>query len=570
MIKFFRGSKALYKPAVEHKDGIYFATDTHELLVNNVAYGMSAEGIEDLTNLVNEKVKNVEFTSPNVIKFTKGDGTSITVTLPEATPDSAGLMSATDKAKLNALKSQTEIDAAINAVQSNLDEETTARITKDTALENEDKRLAGLIQNNADAIENLIGGSGGSGTIDTKIQEAINGLKGDVENLDTLGKIEDALNAEITRAKAAEGVNASGISDINTLIGEKTSATITSTKIWQAIEEVESDVKSSNQDVTDAIEAVQTELTNFKNTKGQASGLASLDETGKVPSAQLPSYVDDVLEFANAAGFPESGESGKIYVAIDTNLTYRWGGTKYVEISPSIALGETSSTAFPGDRGKALEDKVNSHVADTENPHSVTKSQVGLEKVENLAPAEMPISTATQSALDLKADKTEVTKAISDLKGSATDYPTLGDLEDAIKAEVTRAKGAEGAITSKVTGLEDTVGAPAEGDSSPATGIFKIIEDNEKVTSQALTNLDTRVGYPKDGDSAASGLYKYIDDKVSEEHGDLTALEERVTTAEGKLDVIQGSESTPGSINKALADAKSYAELLLEWEEVTE
>jgi hypothetical protein len=570
MIKFFRGSKALYKPAVEHKDGIYFATDTHELLVNNVAYGMSAEGIEDLTNLVNEKVKNVEFTSPNVIKFTKGDGTSITVTLPEATPDSAGLMSATDKAKLNALKSQTEIDAAINAVQSNLDEETTARITKDTALENEDKRLAGLIQNNADAIENLIGGSGGSGTIDTKIQEAINGLKGDVENLDTLGKIEDALNAEITRAKAAEGVNASGISDINTLIGEKTSATITSTKIWQAIEEVESDVKSSNQDVTDAIEAVQTELTNFKNTKGQASGLASLDETGKVPSAQLPSYVDDVLEFANAAGFPGSGESGKIYVAIDTNLTYRWGGTKYVEISPSIALGETSSTAFPGDRGKALEDKVNSHVADTENPHSVTKSQVGLEKVENLAPAEMPISTATQSALDLKADKTEVTKAISDLKGSATDYPTLGDLEDAIKAEVTRAKGAEGAITSKVTGLEDTVGAPAEGDSSPATGIFKIIEDNEKVTSQALTNLDTRVGYPKDGDSAASGLYKYIDDKVSGEHGDLTALEERVTTAEGKLDVIQGSESTPGSINKALADAKSYAELLLEWEEVTE
>lgn len=570
MIKFFRGSKALYKPAVEHKDGIYFATDTHELLVNNVAYGMSAEGIEDLTNLVNEKVKNVEFTSPNVIKFTKGDGTSITVTLPEATPDSAGLMSATDKAKLNALKSQTEIDAAINAVQSNLDDETAARITKDTALENEDKRLAGLIQDNADAIEDLIGGSGGSGTIDTKIQEAIDGLKGDVENLDTLGKIEDALNAEITRAKAAEGVNASGISDINTLIGEKTSATITSTKIWQAIEEVENDVKSSNQDVTDAIEAVQTELTNFKNTKGQASGLASLDETGKVPSAQLPSYVDDVLEFANAAGFPESGESGKIYVAIDTNLTYRWGGTQYVEISPSIALGETSSTAFPGDRGKALEDKVNSHVADTENPHSVTKAQVGLGKVENLAPAEMPISTATQSALDLKADKTEVTKAISDLKGSATDYPTLGDLEDAIKAEVTRATGAEGAITSKVTGLEDTVGAPAEGDSSPATGIFKIIEDNEKVTSQALTDLDTRVGYPKDEDSAASGLYKYIDDKVSGEHGDLTALEERVTTAEGKLDVIQGNESTPGSINKALADAKSYAELLLEWEEVTE
>lgn len=532
---------------------------------------MSAEGIEDLTNLINEKVKDIEFTSPNVIKFTKGDGSSVTVTLPEATSDNAGLMSAADKAKLSALKSQTEIDAAINAVQSNLDDETTARITKDTALENEDKRLAGLIQDNADAIAELVGsGEGSTGTIDTKIQTAIDGIKGDVETMDTLGKLEDAINAEITRAKAAEESNASDITDINTLIGEKTSATITSTKIWQAIEEVEGDVKSSNQDVTEAIEAVQTELTNFKNTKGQASGLASLDTEGKVPSAQLPSYVDDVLEFANAAGFPETGESGKIYLAIDTNTIYRWSGTQYVVIPEGLSLGETSSTAFPGDRGKALEDKVNSHVANTENPHSVTKSQVGLGKVENLAPAEMPISTATQSALDLKADKTEVTKAISDLKGSATDYPTLGDLEDAIKAEVTRATGAEGNITSKVTELEDTVGAPSEGDSSPATGIFKIIEDNEKVTSQALTDLDTRVGYPKDTDSEASGLYKYIDDKVSGEHGDLTALEERVTTAEGKLDVIQGNESTPGSINKALADAKSYAELLLEWEEVTE
>ena len=91
---------------------------------------------------------------------------------------------------------------------------------------------------------------------------------------------------------------------------------------------------------------------------GSANGVATLDTTGKVPSSQLPSYVDDVLEYANKAGFPTTGESGKIYVAKDTNLTYRWSGTAYVEISPSLALGETSSTAYAGDKGKANADEI--------------------------------------------------------------------------------------------------------------------------------------------------------------------------------------------------------------------
>lgn len=86
--------------------------------------------------------------------------------------------------------------------------------------------------------------------------------------------------------------------------------------------------------------------------KAQPNGVATLDELGKVPTSQLPSYVDDVLEFANQVGFPSTGESGKIYIAKDTNKTYRWSGTTYVEISASLALGETSSTAYAGNKGK--------------------------------------------------------------------------------------------------------------------------------------------------------------------------------------------------------------------------
>lgn len=90
--------------------------------------------------------------------------------------------------------------------------------------------------------------------------------------------------------------------------------------------------------------------------KGVANGVASLDNNGKVPSTQLPSYVDDVLEYASISSFPATGESGKIYIAIDTNKTYRWTGTQYVEVSESLALGETSSTAFAGDKGKVAYD----------------------------------------------------------------------------------------------------------------------------------------------------------------------------------------------------------------------
>ena len=114
--------------------------------------------------------------------------------------------------------------------------------------------------------------------------------------------------------------------------------------------------------------------------KGQANGVAELDSTGKVPSTQLPSYVDDVLEYDTQTAFPETGESGKIYVAKDNNKTYRWSGSTYTEISASLALGETSSTAYRGDRGKEAYD----HSQLTSgNPHNVTKTDVGLENVTN-------------------------------------------------------------------------------------------------------------------------------------------------------------------------------------------
>ena len=77
---------------------------------------------------------------------------------------------------------------------------------------------------------------------------------------------------------------------------------------------------------------------------GTPNGIASLDSSGKVPSSQLPSYVDDVVEYATVSAFPLNGESGKIYVALDTNTTYRWSGNTYIEIGSPISVATANET----------------------------------------------------------------------------------------------------------------------------------------------------------------------------------------------------------------------------------
>lgn len=122
---------------------------------------------------------------------------------------------------------------------------------------------------------------------------------------------------------------------------------------------------------------------------------------GKVPASQLPEGIDEVQEYANLAAFPATGATNIIYVAIDTNKTYRWGGTVYAETSSSLALGSTSSTAHRGDHGATA--YTHSQVT-SGNPHGVTKSDVGLSNADNTSDANKPISTAQQAALDLKAN----------------------------------------------------------------------------------------------------------------------------------------------------------------------
>ena len=172
-------------------------------------------------------------------------------------------------------------------------------------------------------------------------------------------------------------------------------------------------------DAVDALAAGSSDTYVKKETLGKANGVATLDENGLVPSAQLPSYVDDVVEVTmeNGSAVGVTPEAGKIYVDVVSGKTYRWSGSMYVEISESLALGETSSTAFEGAKGKVAYDhsqaaharvdatkteasENNGYVkvdgaevlvythpqaegASVTNPHATTAADVGLGNVEN-------------------------------------------------------------------------------------------------------------------------------------------------------------------------------------------
>lgn len=169
---------------------------------------------------------------------------------------------------------------------------------------------------------------------------------------------------------------------------------------------------------------LNSKVQQFINSKGAPNGLASLNESGIIPSAQLPSYVDDVIEVDTFSNLPGTGESGKIYIVQDTNLTYRWSGTDYVEISKSLALGETSSTAYPGDKGKATTDKLN-RIPDKLITDTVNVNQSTTEAV-------LKFTTYRQEAQQIGINTLTITSATTSQAGlmSSSDKTKLDGLKD--------------------------------------------------------------------------------------------------------------------------------------------
>ncbi len=189
--------------------------------------------------------------------------------------------------------------------------------------------------------------------------------------------------------------------------------------------------------------------------KGANSGVATLDATGKVPSSQLPSFVDDVIEAANFAALPETGEGGKIYVTLDDNKTYRWGGTTYVEISAGLALGETQGTAYEGSKGAANAAAITALQSDKAN-----KSEMAIEAVSGDS-TKKTITLKTGLAQDVLVAHQDISGkanlAVPSAAGNIATLDASGDLTDSGVAAATigdKANKVSGATNGNFAGLD--------------------------------------------------------------------------------------------------------------------
>lgn len=335
-------------------------------------------------------------------------------------------------------------------------------------------------------------------------------------------------------------------------------------------------------ELTDSIQEVRDDLDTFKATKGQANGLASLGSDGKVPAAQLPSYVDDVIDvyatydksptgdLSNIALFsdadhntPITGEAGKIYQNVTTGepgYQFRWTGTTWsLIVSGGVVIGEITGTAYDGAKGKTTTDNLNALMAF--NPirlisivTDASKAAINYERADGTGIQGLQIPTASfaKAGVMTAADKvkldTTLPKQISDEVTARTEAINAlqGELADDIAQEVVDRNSAIAAAKTELT-----------------TAINKEVSDRKAADTQVRTDLEAAVELvAEDLRGADTTLQNNITKEVNDRKGEITRVEKLIsdeaatraqadTTVNAKVDSHIGNKSNPHGVTKA-------------------
>lgn len=335
-------------------------------------------------------------------------------------------------------------------------------------------------------------------------------------------------------------------------------------------------------ELTDSIQEVRDDLDTFKATKGQANGLASLGSDGKVPAAQLPSYVDDVIDvyatydvsptnqisniklYSDAAhANPVTGEAGKSYNDITEGhpgYQFRWSGTTWVPItSGGLIIGEISGTAYDGAKGKTTADELQG--LKNFNPirlisivTDASKASINYERADGtgIQGLQIPTASSAKAGVMAAADKvkldTTLPKQISDEVTARTEAINAlqGELADDIAQEVVDRNSAIAAAKTELT-----------------TAINKEVSDRKAADTQVRTDLEAAVELvAEDLRGADTTLQNNITKEVNDRKGEITRVEKLIsdeaatraqadTTVNAKVDSHIGNKSNPHGVTKA-------------------
>lgn len=480
------------------------------------------------------------------------------------------------KALDNQIKSSSSGDdgAELARIEAKVDKEVQDRTAADTALKNE---LNGNINTAKTELQ---------GNIDA--EEAAR-IAAD-EALDT--KLTTAINKEVSDRKAADTALKEELTAvINKEVSDRTTADNTlNTKIDKEISDRTAADTALKTELTEDINDVLAALNAFKATKAQANGLASLDENGKVPAGQLPSYVDDVIdvyatydvsatnEVTNIKLYTDEdhttavvGEAGKSYNDITPDhpgYQFRWSGTTWVQIvSGGLIIGEITGTAFDGAKGKALEavanglpiNSVSALVRFEANGNNVnllydsaSKGNGNIYKANPSSSISIPAVTTTKAGVMTAADKikldTTLPKQISDevAARTAADEAIRGELADDIAQEVLDRNAA-------IKVAQDALQA----------NITKEVTDRKNADNTLKTTLEKAIADAKtELETADATLQGNITKEVNDRKGEITRVEklitdEAATRAQADIDVNEkvdlhiANKSNPHGVTKA-------------------
>lgn len=426
------------------------------------------------------------------------------------------------------------------------------------------------------ALKALIDGLGSdTGDLETELKELIQTTK---------TALEASIATEVQNRKDADTALVTKLTTaINKEVQDRTAAdTALGTRIDNEATARTNADNALKTELSEDIQGVQDALDAFIATKAQASGLASLDENGKVPSEQLPSYVDDVIDvyatydksptgdlsnislFADADhNTPITGEAGKIYQNVTTGepgYQFRWTGTTWsLIVSGGVVIGEITGTAYDGAKGKTTTDNLNALMAF--NPirlisivTDASKAVINYERADGTGIQGLQILTASSAKAGVMAaaDKvkldTTLPKQISDEVTARTEAINAlqGELADDIAQEVVDRNSAITAAKTELT-----------------TAINKEVSDRKAADTQVRTDLEAAVELvAEDLRGADTTLQNNITKEVNDRKGEITRVEKLIsdeaatraqadTTVNAKVDSHIGNKSNPHGVTKA-------------------